>query len=344
MADREKPGKAPTSDDVALLAGVSRSAVSRTFTRGASVSPETRRKVLDAAKALGYRVNFLARGLTQRRTNLVGLVVSDMENSFRSRLVDCLARALVALDYRPFMLPSSPGDDVGHLVDMMLHYNVSGAIVTSDTSPAEIVEACAAHGVPLVLVNKQEMSGNVANVSLDADKAGRLAAEALRDSGCRRVAIASQVRPSFSIDRRKQAFKAACARMDMEVAGDYQGAVQNYAGGIEAARAFAAAGADADGVFCGNDFLALGFLDHLRGATAIAVPGDLCVVACDDIDEAGWLSYDLTTVRQDPRAMAAAAVEALVGRIERPAAPSAHTVIDAALVVRGTTRHSPVFP
>lgn len=340
MTQTIKTGKPPTSDDVALLAGVSRSAVSRTFTPGASVSSKTREKVLEAAKTLGYRVNFLARSLSQSRTNLIGLVVSDMDNSFRSRLVDQLARKLVALDYRPFMLPSSPGDDVSHLVDMMLHYNVSGAIITSDTSPSEIVEECAAYGVPLVLVNKQEMAGNVANVSLDCTAAGQLAAQALSNAGCRSVAIASQRRPSYSIDKRKRVFIEVCEQLGMTLIGEFQGAAQNYAGGVEAATALLTSGLHADGIFCINDYLALGFLDHIRFRGGWRIPEDACVVGCDDIDEAAWLGYDLTTIRQDPAAIAQASVQALLERIERPRKKASCVTIDATLIERRSTRLS----
>ncbi|MCI5076923.1 LacI family DNA-binding transcriptional regulator [Oricola sp.] len=321
---------------MAKRAGVSRSAVSRTFTAGASVAPETRERVIAAAHELGYRVNMLARSLSQKRTNLVALVVSDMDHSFRAAVIDQLARKLVRLNYRPFMLPTDPRQDVSHLIDMMLHYNVSGAIVTSDTPPAEIAEECAAHGVPLVLVNKQPMDG-AANVTLDSDKVGRLAATALKRAGCKRVALASQKRPSHSINQRKQAFMRHCPELGLDLVGDFQGAAQNYDGGVEAADAFLNAQTAADGVFCVNDYLALGFLDRLRHGSDIRVPGDLRVVGCDDIAEAAWLSYDLTTIRQDSGLLTDAAVDALVSRIDDPEATPLNTVIDVKLVERGST-------
>lgn len=333
----ERPNRVPTSDDVALLAGVSRSAVSRTFTAGASVAPATREKVLTAAKTLGYRVNFLARGLSQQRTNLVALVVSDMDNSLRARMVDHLARGLVALDFRPLILPTEPGENVGHLIDMMLHYNVTGTIVTSDTSPAEIAQECAAYGLPLVLINKPEVGSQVANVSIDTAASGRLAAEEFLAIGCRQIAIASQRRASHSIGQRKAAFIARCRALGIAIVGDFQGAAQNYDGGVDAARAFVDSGVVADGVYCVNDYLALGFLDELRRSSPLTVPGDLKLMACDDIAEAAWGSYDLTTVRQDARAMAQAAIAALQNCLEAPDAPQPHIILPATIVRRGST-------
>lgn len=337
MSRDERIGRVPTSDDVALLAGVSRSAVSRTFTSGASVAPATREKVIVAAKTLGYRVNFLARGLSQQRTNLVALVVSDMDNSLRARMVDHLARALVALDFRPLILPTEQGEDVEHLIDMMLHYNVSGTIVTSDTSPAEIAQECAAYGVPLVLINKPEVSSRVANVSIDTAMAGRLAAEELKALGCQRIAIASQRRASHSIGQRKAVFIATARMLGLDIVADFQGAAQNYDGGAEAAAAFVESGVEVDGIYCVNDFLALGFLDRLRRLSPLRVPEDVKLIACDDIAEASWGSYDLTTVRQDARAMADAAIAALRHCLEQPEARQEHTILPVALIRRGST-------
>ncbi|WP_045683879.1 LacI family DNA-binding transcriptional regulator [Martelella endophytica] len=335
--DGEERFRPATADDVARLAGVSRSAVSRTFTPGASVAPATREKVREAAEQLGYRVNFLARSLSMQRTKLVAMVVSDLDHSLRALLVDRLARGLVARDFRPFLLPWSTGDDISHLTDMMLHYNVSGAIVTSDTPPKAIAAECMRHGVPLVLVEKATIGGRVASVGHDHAKAGRLAAEELYRIGCRKIAYAGQHRPSYSIGTRKKAFDAACAEFGITIAGRYYGARQNYAGGTESATAFLSASPSVDGIYCANDFLALGFMDGVRKQSGARFPEDFSLVACDDIPEAAWASYDMTTVRQNPDRVAEEALEALVGRMRSDAVAPHVATIDVALVKRGTT-------
>ena len=332
-----RPVRAPTAEDVARRAGVHRSAVSRTFTPGASVAPETREKVLEAARELGYRVNFLARSLSNKRTDLIGLVVSDIDNPFRAQLLAQLGASLVAAGYRPFLLPTEPGGNVARHIDMMLHYNVSGAIVTDDASPAEIALECERHRVPLVLINKMFSSEKVLNVSMDTGKAGRLAAQELHRAGCRTIALASQRRSSHSIGLRRTAFLTEAERLGMAVKGEFFGPVQNYQGGREAADAFLADGLRVDGIYCANDYLALGFIDTIRHRSNFSIPLDLKLAACDDIAEAGWLAYDLTTVRQDPLDMADAAVNGLLSRIEDPASNATPTVVDVQLVTRGST-------
>ena len=90
----ENRGKRPTLGEVAALAGVSRSAVSRTFTEGASVSTLTRTKVEKAASQLGYRPNLLARSLTTRKTGLVGLVANNFHNPIFLEVFDLFTREL----------------------------------------------------------------------------------------------------------------------------------------------------------------------------------------------------------------------------------------------------------
>ncbi len=332
-----KPYRAATAQDVARLAGVSRSAVSRAFTEGASVAPDTRRKVLEAAQTLGYRVNFLARSLSRQKTSLIGLVISDIDNPFRAALMDRIARHLIAINYRPFILPTDAGEDASHLIDMMLHYNVSGAIVTGDAPPAEIAEECAAHGVPLVLINKPVVGTNVANVSMNTAMAGQLAAEELKRVGCRSVILASQVRRSYSVSQRRDHFLEHATRIGLLVTGEFWGDVHNYGGGRQAASAFLASHHKADGVYCANDYFALGFIDEVRRSSLLRVPEDLRVVACDDIEEASWLGYDLTTIRQDPEAMATAIVDALVRQINTAPMPVNPFLVDVTLIRRSST-------
>ncbi|RVV99188.1 LacI family transcriptional regulator [Mesobaculum littorinae] len=334
--------RSPRASDVAARAGVSRSAVSRAFTEGASVAPDTRTRIMAAAEELGYRVNYLARSLKEAApSKLVALVVSDMDHSLRARLVDLLARRLVARGFRPVLLPWSQGDDPHRVIDMMLNYNVSGAIVTSDTPPGEISQQCARFGVPLVLVNKAPVDARAARVVQDTASAGRMAAELLHEAGCRRVLYAGQTRASFTIDDRRRVFCAALDDLGMTLAGEVTGPSQNHAGGMVAAGRYLAAKDRVDGVHCANDFLALGFIDGLRHA---GVPRRdwPAIVGCDDIAEASWPAYDLTTLRQDPELLSEACIEALATRIAHPNSLAETRTISVAAVRRGTTRKTDI--
>ncbi|WP_273692063.1 LacI family DNA-binding transcriptional regulator [Ketogulonicigenium vulgare] len=323
-----------TALDVAQLAGVSRSAVSRTFTEGASVSPQVRARVLAAAETLGYRVNLLAKGLKDQRTSIVGLVVSDMHHSLRAQLVDALARQLMQAGYRPMLLPVEGEDGMAHALHMMLDYNVAGAILTSDAPPASIAAECARHHLPLVVLNRDSAGATYAAIRHDAEAAGALAAETLARAGCKRVIAVRQSRPSFTITWRARAFAARASALGLDVDELIAGTRHDYDGGCAAGLAFLPTAARFDGVHCGNDFSALGFLDALRGH--ISVPGDLAVIGCDDIAEGAWRAYNLTTIRHSMRDLASAAVATLTAQLTG-APPQRQQILPVSLVPRGTT-------
>jgi DNA-binding LacI/PurR family transcriptional regulator len=174
----------------------------------ASVSPKTREKVYQAAKELGYRVNYLARSLTNKRSDLVGLVAAGFDSPFRTMQIEHLARALLARNFRPILLPTSKEADTSAVIGQLLHYAVSGVIVTSDAPPTEICEQCAAEGVPIVLINKGEDIPFVDRIVSDDRMAGQLAFK----SACAR-------RPSWP-HRRCPTRRGAVARLFSAAAGN----------------------------------------------------------------------------------------------------------------------------
>ncbi|WP_271274298.1 LacI family DNA-binding transcriptional regulator [Aliamphritea hakodatensis] len=337
MSDKDSHNKKVTSVDVARLAGVSRSAVSRTFTPNASVSEETRNKVMQAAQALGYRVNKLASSLINNRSDLVGIIASNMDNPFRSRQVEYLAKTLLANNLRPILLLVEGEEDPSRIIGMLLEYNVSGVIVTSDTPPQSICEECVTLGVPMVLVNKDQTDAMVDRVLLDNPRSGRIAAETLFNSGCRKLAVVTTVKPSYSLSVRVGAFTERCRSLGIETVERFSAPEQSYDGGRHAADLLMAAAEPADGVFCVSDYMAMGFLDQLRIAQKIAVPQQLKVISCDDIPQAGWPVYDLSSIRQDPEQLAELVVEVLLERIHNPELPAAVKVLDVSLTARNST-------
>ena len=116
-----KDNKPITSIDVAKAAGVSQSAVSRTFTPGAAVSDKTRTKIMEAAKALKYRPNAIARTLSTNRSHIIGMVLSQLDNLFYPTVVDKLSRALQQHGFH-LMLFFAEGRDVDNALTQLLAY------------------------------------------------------------------------------------------------------------------------------------------------------------------------------------------------------------------------------
>ncbi|WP_279327361.1 LacI family DNA-binding transcriptional regulator [Chelativorans petroleitrophicus] len=332
MGGPEKPvrGHKVTSFDVARRAGVSRAAVSRTFTPNASVSPETREKVIKAAKELGYRVNYLARSLINRRSDFVGVVAAGMDNPFRAMQIEQITKSLVRRNFRPILLPADQGESADHVMNQLLHYNVSGVLVTSDAPPTALCAEFAAAGVPIVLINKADTIPSVDRVISDNAAAGRLAATTLVEAGARRLAVVAAAAPSYTARCRQQAFVSACYSMQVE-ARVISVAVNDYDHGVAAAERLEGA----DGVFCVNDYMACGLIDGLRrkgngAAEAIRVIGH------DDIPQAAWSAYELTTIRQPSDLQAEQAINLLVSRMDEPSTPERVETTPVTLVRRRT--------
>lgn len=318
-----------TSHDVARHAGVSRAAVSRAFTPDASVSAETREKVHKAAKELGYRVNYLARSLINQRSDLVGVVAAGLDNPFRTMQIDQIARALLARNFRPVLLPTSKSADTSEVIGQLLHYSVSGVLVTSDAPPSSLCEECAAYGVPIVLINKGDDIPLVDRVVSDDRTAGILAAGRLVEGGAKRPAVMAATGVSYTARRRVEAFVAHCKALGVG-ASVISVASNDYAHGYEGAAQLDSTGIDA--LFCVNDYMACGVMDRLRkdGTRPVRIIGH------DDIPQAGWAAYDLTTIVQPCDVQARQAIDLLVSRMNEPKMTARVEFTPVALVKRGS--------
>jgi len=329
--------KQVTSFDVARHAGVSRSVVSRAFTKGATISDEARAKVLLSADELGYRVNYLARGLQTKHSNLVGIVASALDTPYRSRQVKIAAQECIKCGFRPILLTAESADESEKLTSLLFNYNVAGVIITSAAPSSKIITECNRLAIPIVMVNRGTDIGGADCVQMDIEQGGALAHRMLIDAGANRLAVLTPAVESYSVSGRARAFIATCERKEAP-ALIFQSRDQSYQAGLKAADQVGPRLDELDGIFCATDLLALGLLDGLRQSWRAKVPADLNVVGCDDIEQAAWASYRLSTIRQDADEQAIAAVNFMLRRIEDPQMAN-QTYIQALVPVhRGTTR------
>lgn len=330
-----------SAQDVARLAGVSRSAVSRCFTPGASIAPETRERVIAAARTLGYQVNDLARGLLARQSRLVGLVVSRPELGFRTHLTAELSRALIRRGSIPVIIDtgSTPADRAAARAILFGH-RAEATIVLSGSPPPEMVDLARLNGQPLILIGRDDPG--LDTVHIGNHEAATLAARRFAASGARRLGLIGAASATPSVTEREAAFRAEAARLGLPVAWQ-RGADSDYDGGQAAAARLLSDPAPPDAIFCINDLMAFGARDAAR-ARGLALPQALQLIGFDDVPEAAWAGHDLTTFRQDPAAMAAAAMTLLDRRQAAPDAPPQRLNLAAALMLRGSTRPCPEDP
>jgi DNA-binding LacI/PurR family transcriptional regulator len=323
-----------SAEQVARLAGVSRSAVSRTFTPGASVAPATREKVLRAADMLGYHVNDLARGVLANQSRLVGIVATRPEVGFRAHLVAALTKSLIQRGSVPILINTGQTEaEMLAAQKILIGHRAEATIILSGSPPASFFELAHRNGQPLVVIGRSEPGAD--HVRAGNSEASRKAAEAFFRQGRRRLAIAGSLSGTPSIAERETAFMAAGRELGLEVSLG-RGADSDYEGGVSAARLLFSKQPCPDAVFCANDQIAFGLMDFVRAKVGLRIPEDVAVIGFDDVPEAGWLSYRLTTFRQDPQIMAQCAVELVERRLINPDLPPANERVVPALVSRGS--------
>ena len=168
------PSQKVTSAEVALRAGVSRSAVSRVFTPGASASKETIRKVRTAAEELGYRPNILARAMVSGKSRIIGLVVAYLNNQFYPEILEKLSNALRERGYHVLVFMTSRTEgNIDAVVDEILDYQVDGIIAASVALSSDLSARCEAAGVPVVLFNRTQDGDALSDVTTDNYGGGR---------------------------------------------------------------------------------------------------------------------------------------------------------------------------
>jgi DNA-binding LacI/PurR family transcriptional regulator len=331
---------AVTSTDVAKRAGVSRSAVSRVFTPGASASSATIQKVRKAATELGYRPNVLARAMKSGKSRIIGLVVAYLENQFYPDAMEKLSNALQDKGYHVLVfMASQRAGNIDTVVDELLDYQVDGIIAASVAMSSDLADRCTAAGVPIVLFNRsQDELADASVVTSDNLAGGSKVAEFLLAGNHERIAyIAGWEGASTQRDREAgfvDALNAAGKALYAREVGNFRMDEARAA----ALRMFATSKPMPDAVFVANDHMALEVMDTLRIELGLQVPNDVSVVGYDDVPAAAWRSYNLTTVRQPANQMVTATVDTLLAKIDNRNIPPAKVEIDGPLMLRESAR------
>jgi len=179
-----------TSLDVARVAGVSQSAVSRVFTPGASVSSAMRERVQQAASQLGYRPNALARSLITGQSRIIGLVLAYLENQFYPLALEKLSRSLQARGFHVLVFfASNSEENIDPVLEEILDYQVDGLIMASTSLSFGLAQRCQDAGVPVVLFNRRQDNETLSYVTSDNRAGGYELAEFLINAGHNRIAL-----------------------------------------------------------------------------------------------------------------------------------------------------------
>ena len=326
-----------TSHDVARLAQVSQSAVSRVFS-GASASKATAAKVRAAAEELGYRPNSLARAMITGRSRIIGLVVAYLDNQFYPVALEQLSKSLQDQGYHVLVfIASNASEDLEDVMQDLMDYQVDGIITASVSMSSALTDRCAAAGIPVVMFNRGQDGSGLSSITSANVSGGRKVAEFLVAGGHKSVAHIAGWSGSSTGRDRALGFRQGLAEGGLEMIAEIDGMYTRDTA-AQAARDLMAMKTRPDAIFVGNDHMAFAVLDTLRFELGYDVPNDVSVVGYDDVPQASWPAYNLTSLRQPVNRMVEATVETLLGQIDNPSRPAQTLEIAGPLIVRGTAR------
>ena len=327
-----------TLKEVAERAGVSRSAVSRTFTHGASVSDSMRRKVEKAAAELGYAPNALASSLTTGRTRLIGLVSNNFHNPIFLEVFDLFTRGLQERGLRPLLVNLTDETDPANSVRMLRQYSVDGVIVASSTLTPAFSVAFKEAGIPVVhSFGRLSSVPQVHVVGIDNVECGRIAARELIARGYRNVAFLGGPEMATSTQDRIEGFKAelnkhGAVEFQYSFAEDY-----SFPAGRAEMQRLLQLNNDVEAYFCGDDVLSIGALSAVRDV-GLNVPDDIGLIGLNDMEMAGWENINLTTIRQPIRQIISSSIELVVAMLDDPDRHPEAKLFPSTVIERGTLK------
>lgn len=327
-----------TSIDVAKRAGVSQSTVSRVFSvNSANVSEKATQRVLEAASELGYEPNIIARMMSTRQTNIIGLVMATITSPFYPYVLEKFLEELQALGKQVLLFTASKHQIVDDILPLALQYQVDALIITSATLSSEMATRAVESGTPVILFNRIVRDSSVNSVSADNLAGGRLAADILLDSAHQRLAFMAGVENTSTSHDRERGFVQRLNERTyhdlIRLQGDY-----TYESAHAATVKLLQRDLLPDALFCANDIMAIGAMDAIRQA-GLCIPKDISVLGFDDIPMASWGSYQLTTISQNVDAMIQATIELMQAKIANPLTPSRTTHIAGELIVRSSVKN-----
>ena len=323
-----------TVKEIAAAANVSVATVSRALQRPEIVNENTRQRIHDVVKRLGYTPNALARNLRTARTRLIVALLPDIANPFFSEVIRGIEQVAHENGYSVLL-----GETQGSLVreqayaDMVAARQADGIITMSPRVPAIPIQG----RLPVVNACEYVKDGQVSSVYIDNVAAAGVAVDYLVMLGHREIAfVAGPPSSPISVDR-EQGFRAALQRAKLPAqsapvaAGDF-----SIESGERAVELLISQGKPFTAVFCSNDEMAIGAMRALI-SHGLRVPEDVSVVGFDDIRFARYTSPPLTTVAQPKNALGREAMSMMLELLNDPEVPPRKRVLSADLVVRGST-------
>ena len=280
--------------------------MSRALSGKGRVAPETRERIIEAARLIGWRPNALARSMVTGDAPLVAVITARLNLDWRAQVLSRLLDTLQQGGLKPLMFYAASDEQVDALMAEALDWSTRGIIVAAGAIKPERALEVLDHGYFLAALNRSAHHPGAFSVATDNAAGGSQAAREFLDDGRTRMVVVAGPETDWASSTRTAGFLDALSQQGLAATVWNNAEMANQAGVASAARYMALPRkARPDAVFVTDDAMALGFLDGLRGS--VAIPGELAVIGFDNLPAASWAPYRLTTFEQP--------LDDLVGRI-----------------------------
>jgi DNA-binding LacI/PurR family transcriptional regulator len=329
----------PTLRDVADAAGVTIATASRALSGAYGVHPETRKRVLEAANKLAYKANISARSLVTGRSNLVGLIVSDVRNSYFAEVARGAEDAAYSAGL-DVLLCNSDLDSTRQMryVNSLIEKRVEGIIMNSVASLTREEQAYIAEsGVPIVLLNRADQGSVFSTVCADNERGGSLVAEFLLAHGHRHMIHLTGPKPHGNLSKRAAGFLQTVHRFGQKSEASVVNGTHTLAGGYEMAKMLFRNLGKITAVSTANDTVAFGVIKAAI-EKGVRIPEDVSLVGFDDVEVAALVHPPLTTIRQSKYEIGSAAIDVLLRLSAGKDRTVEHRVLGVELIERMSVR------
>lgn len=325
-----------TLQDVADATGVTLATASRALSGAYGVHPDTRKRILEAAAQLDYKANRFARGLVTGRSNAIGLIISDIRNSYFADMARGAEDAAYAASL-DILLCNSDLDSGKQMryINSLIEKRVDGIIMNSVATLSKEEQAyIQASGIPVVLLNRATDNTQFSTVCADNERGGRLMAECLLSHGHGNIVHFTGPRNNFNLALRARGFLEGLRQAGKVEASVVHG-LHTMEGGYQMAKNLLRSPGNVTAISTANDTVAFGVIKAAL-EMGVRIPDDISLVGFDDVELAALVHPPLTTVRQPKYEMGAAALEMVMKLANSKHRVPEHRVLGVELMERAS--------
>ena len=320
--------------DVAKLAGVTPTTVSRVINNRGYISEKTRNKVNEAMDQLGYQPNEIARSLTKQKSNTIGVIVPHISHPYFAKLISNLENEAAKNGYKIILCNSKEkAEKEKQYLDMCKSNRVAGIILCSGNVESNKINT---GNIPVVLLEKNFEEGKL-GIQCDNYQGGKLATEHLIDCGCKRLLhFSGVIDEDMPADNREKAFIDICNEKNVEYfIRKYDINTYNEMNYYEYIKDTLNEIKNIDGIFASSDLIAAQVI-QVCNELNIRIPSDVKLVGFDDVEIAKLTTPTITTIHQPIKEMARLAVELIDSKYTNVEIDK-QIIVPVELVVRNST-------